>query len=297
MKLRIAWTALLGGAFIGLTALRADEPARADGEPLVVIDAAGKEHKLKTWKFTGGARRLAWLAPKDKPLEGPEALEFREMDSTAFAEGVVTLVPLDRLRTLEYDAKKEMVKLTAATGPKDADMATLNGSTGYQNTNKPTLEGQADKGAEKEKFLCGVMKDGIKSAKFPATKVQALPAGRPAVLTTRRGDDSPTEHKMGDFLPLYRFADGSEVLSPTLYCKTTKIDMAKVIKIERSAGAMDDTVWILSFKKADDETLTLDKSPKIDGKEATLAGFLGRVPAGYKLFPALIIKDVEFDVK
>ena len=29
----------------------------------VVVDANGKEHKLKTWKFTAGTRHLSWLAP------------------------------------------------------------------------------------------------------------------------------------------------------------------------------------------------------------------------------------------
>jgi hypothetical protein len=50
-------------------------------------------------------------------------------------------------------------------------------------------------------------------------------------------------------------------------------------------------------KKGDDETLPLLKAPKIDGKDATLVGFVARVPAGYKFFPAYLIKEVEFDVK
>jgi hypothetical protein len=83
--------------------------------PLVVIDSAGKEQKLKTWKFTIGVRHLTWLAPappvavpdentaapksRARPLPvGPEALEFREEESTAFVEGVLTFVLLDRLR-------------------------------------------------------------------------------------------------------------------------------------------------------------------------------------------------------
>ena len=111
-------------------------------------------------------------------------LEVRELDSTTLAEGVLTFVPLDRLRALDYDAKKELVKLTAATGPKDADTVTLTGSTGYKNTNRPTIEGHVDKGTEKLTFLCGVEK-GIKSAKFPVAKVAAQPKGRSALLTTR----------------------------------------------------------------------------------------------------------------
>ena len=300
MLLRITWSPLLGVAFAGLTTLcatAADEPAKTNTGSLLVTDNGGKDHTLKTWKFTTDTRRLNWLAPKDKPTEGPEALEMRELDSTRFAEGVVTVVPLGRLLTLQYDAKADTVKLTAATGPQDSDKTTLTGSTGYKNTNRPTLEGQVDKDAEKLTFLCGVGK-GIKAAKFPVTKIEAQPVGHTAVLMTVRNGEDPTTHKMSDFQPLYRFADGREILSPTLYCKTTKVDMSKVTQIKLSAGLEGAIVWVLSFQgKKDDETLTLEPTPKIDGKEATLVNFIGRVPAGYKLFPTSLIDDVEFDPK
>src|SRR5712692_1347230 len=72
----------------------ADAPKPAEGGTLVVIDSAGKEQKLKTWKFVHGTQRLAWLAPakakdkdakdpdKSKPAAGPEALLVREENST-----------------------------------------------------------------------------------------------------------------------------------------------------------------------------------------------------------------------
>lgn len=297
---KLTWVLLLSATLAGLAALAApaaDEPAKAADNTLVVTDNAGKEQKLTEWKFTSGTRRLAWLAPKDKPMEGPEALEVRELDSSAFAEGVLTLVPLDRLRAAEYDAKKDTVKLTVATGPKDADVVTLNGSTGFKGgVNRPTFEGATMMGGEKIKFLCGV-EMGIKAAKFPVHKVEAQPAGRLAELTTRREGNDPTTHKIGDFQPLYTFADGHAVLSSKLYCKTLTTEMAKVIHIVRSRGESDETVWIISRKGADDETERVLPTVMIDGKEATLAGFVGRVPAGYKLIPTLIIQEVEFDVK
>jgi hypothetical protein len=300
MKKRLMWAVLLGVALAGLAALAvpaADEPAKADSDVLVVTDNAGKEQKLKEWKFTSGTRRLAWLAPKDKPMEGPEALEIRELDSTTFTEGVLTLVPLDRLRAAEYDVQKEAVKLTVATGPKDSDVVTLNGSTGFKGgMNRPTFEGATTMGGEKIKFVCGVEKS-IKAAKFPPHKIEAQPLGRLVELTTRRDGNDPTTHKIGDFQPLYTFADGHAVLSPKLYCKTLTTEMAKVIHIMRSRGEADETVWIISRKGAADETERVLPTVMIDGKEATLAGFVGRVPAGYKLIPALIIQEVEFDVK
>src|SRR5262245_11599316 len=97
------WAPLLGVAFAGLFAwyVAADEPKKdppkADAPVLVVIDGMGKEHKLKDWKFTGGVRHLGWLVPADKKAtDGPVAIEFRENDSTKYADGVLTLVPLDR---------------------------------------------------------------------------------------------------------------------------------------------------------------------------------------------------------
>jgi hypothetical protein len=325
MKLRPQWTLLLGVAFAGLTVLggnAADEPAKSDAEPLIVLDSAGKEVKLKTWKITAGTRHLAWLAsadkddpkekpakdkggkaaPKGKPTLGPEAFELREMDSTKFAEGVLTLVPLERLRSLAYDNEKKTIAVQAATGPKDGDKVTLTGETGFKTpVNVIIIDSTIDKGEQgiaEVKYIGGEEK-GIKGVKFPATKVEALPPGRPALLSTRRDSGGGmTEHKIRDFQPLFRLADGKETLSPTLYFKATlKIDMAKIIHITRTAGQQGETVWVISVKGADDETLTLLTTPLIDGKAATLAGFIGRVPAGYKLFPAQIIQEVEFDVK
>src|SRR5438128_1743779 len=108
----------LASAVLGL-ALAADPPV-PEGT-LVVVDAAGKEQKLKAWKFVAGTRHLSWLATpvpakecddkepakgdKPKPPAGPEALEFREENSTTFRNGILTFVPLDRLRAIDYDAE------------------------------------------------------------------------------------------------------------------------------------------------------------------------------------------------
>ena len=35
----------------------------------------------------------------------------------------------------------------------------------------------------------------------------------------------------------------------------------------------------------------------LDGKAAVLEGFVGRVPAGYKLFPVHVIEEIQFDAK
>jgi hypothetical protein len=308
------WTVLLGAAFLGLAALaagRADEPAKKDGEPLVVVDNGGKEHKLKTWKFTQGTRRLGWLVPaekeadpKDKPdpkakaPAGPEALEFREEKSTNRVQGILTLVPLERLRALEYDNMKETVQLTAATGPKAEDTTTLAGLTSFQGINKLVIEAEVDKGdlgVAEVKFLGGVPK-GVTALKFPPAKVEALPEGRPATVTTKPDSKGKTTHKVGDLQPLYRVG-GGETLSPFVFFKKTlKIDVAKISKISVS-DAGNDSAWALTLKDGGEESLTLLTTAMLDGKPAALEGFVGRVPAGYKLFPVAVIEEVVFDEK
>jgi hypothetical protein len=285
---------LLGALLAGLmlwSATAADEPAKTEYDSeLVVVDGNGKENKLKPWKFTQGTRRLAWLS-KDKPADAPEALEFRDDNSTSFAEGVVTLIPVNRLREMAYDYKGEQIKLTVA-GPKADDKTTLVGETGFQGTvNKFTV-------ASGEVKHEGGVDKGFNSLKFPALKFDAPPmTGRHATLTTIRSKKGFTEHKITDFRPLWRFADGSEILGTHVITKDYKADLAKLIKIERSGGENDAVVWIFTAKGADDETEPLLGTATIDGKEATLVGFVGQTPMGYKLFPPRIIKLVEFDVK
>ena len=51
-----------------------------------------------------------------RPPTGPEALEFREENSTNFAKGILTLVPLERIRSIDYDNDKQVVTARVATG-------------------------------------------------------------------------------------------------------------------------------------------------------------------------------------
>ncbi len=68
--------AALAGGLLGLLNCGADaqpaktDPPKAEPASLIVIDGAGKEQKLKSYKFIQGTRRLAWLAP---PGEEPES--------------------------------------------------------------------------------------------------------------------------------------------------------------------------------------------------------------------------------
>ena len=343
MKTRKAFAAWLAAglvmASVWLTlGLAADPPAPG---VLVVIDANGKEQKLKTWKFTTGVRHLSWLTlaapdkepgdkdakpgdkdakpggkdakpddkvrgltlapPKPRPpavATGPEALEFRDENSTTFVDGILTLIPLDRLRSLEYDSEQETVTAKVATGEKGEAEATLTGSTKFRGINKLALEAEVDKGdlgVAELKFLGGVPK-GIRGVRFPAAKAPAAaPAGRPATVTSTDGKKKAM-HKVSDLQALYKVADG-ERLSPILrFKKTLKVDLAKVQKLSAiEGGEGDGAEWQVVLKDGTDETLTLLRAIDMDGKPATLAGFLARVPAGYVLFPAHTVAEIQLD--
>jgi hypothetical protein len=308
---RATWRAVVvaGGLavlILGRAAGADDAPKPAEGE-LVVIDAAGKEQKLKAWRFVAGTRHLSWLAPAAPPAKdekaphkvetGPEALEFRAEDSTNFVDGVLTLIPLERLRAIDYDSEKDTVTVRVAAGDKGAEEETLTGSTKFRGINKLTLAAEVDKGdlgVAEVKFLGGVPK-GIRGIRFPETKVPAAAAGgRPATVTVE--DKEKNTQKATDLQPLYRLGDGSERILPTLFFrKTLKIDLGKVKKLRavesKEAPGGD---WEVTLGDGGTETFTLLPKPVLDGKPATLEGLVGRVPAGWKLFPVHALAEVEF---
>lgn len=303
----LAGTCLLGAA---------DVPEPAKSGPLVIIDGAGKEQKIKAWKFSLGTRHLTWLAPpvaekpepkpkdkngkaplvKSRPAVGPEALEFRDEQSTNFVDGILTLVPLERIRSLDYDADKQAVTLKLLA-PGGADES-LTGGTKFRGVNKLTLEAEVDKGdmgVAEVKFLGGVPK-GIRSLTFPSPKAPAAEkAGRLATLTI--ADKQKIVQKAQDLQPLYRLPDGSDRLLPTImFRKTLKVDVAKVAKLHLVEGSKGEEVdWVVTFTDGEEQTLTLLKTISLDDKQAILEGFLGRVPAGYKLFPAHTIAEIQFE--
>jgi hypothetical protein len=292
----------------------ADEaPAPAEQGSLIVIDAAGKEQKLKSWKFAAGVRRLSWLAkpppaapngdsgktPKSRARTapaGPEALEFREENSTTFVEGVLTFVPLARLRSLEYDAEQKIVTAHIAANKRPEDDILLTGTTRFERVNKLAIEAEVDKGAlgiADVRFLSGTQK-GIRGVRFPGPVPDTERAGRPALITT--GGKEQSTHRVSDLQALYRFSNGYERLVPLLmFKKTLKLDIAKIAKISASAGEEDDGGWQVQLKDGGDETLSLLRVIPLDGQDTQLEGLLGRVPAGYKLFPVLTISEIVFD--
>lgn len=297
---------------------RAADPQPAEAGTVVVTDNAGKEQKLKAFTLVTGTRHLSWLAApapakpeeeekapvkrtaRPKPATGPEVLEFREENSTDFLNGILTFIPLDRLQSLDYDHDKETISAQVAVhekgdGDKPVTSATLTGSTKYKGVNKLTIEAEVDKGdlgVAAVKFLGGVPK-GIRGVRFPAPKpVAVAPAGRPAAVTVA-GKEKGVVQKAVDLQPLYKLADGSERLLPTLmFKKTLKLDVGKIQMLRAAEGEEE---WEVKLKDGEEQTLTLLRTVPLDGKTATLEGFVGRVPAGYKLFPTHTVAEIQFD--
>ncbi len=313
------------GGLVCLAGLIAAEPEPAKTEPIVVVDGNGKELKIKGYKITAGTRHLGWLAPADKappepkkddkapkdppkgkaaplpkPSAGPEALEFREEHSTNLREGIMTLVPLDRVRGLDYDADTQTVTLNVATSDKKEADDVLKGTTKYVGINKLTIEAEVDKGAlgiAEVKFQGGVPKGGIRGVRFPSPKAGPAIAGRVATITsTDKKDKEP--YKVTELRALYRLPDGSQkLLSTLMFKKTLKVNLDEVKKIVAlDSGKSDAHEWTVTMADGEEHTLTLLLQTP-DEKPAQLEGLLGTVPAGYKLFPIGTIHAIEIAAK
>jgi hypothetical protein len=304
---------ILAGACGTGVAAEEDKPRTPAAGTLVVVDSSGKEHTLKAWKFLQGTRRLGWLAPREeKPAseegkepekgekaegeKGPEALQLRAATALTYVEGVLTLIPLDRLHSLEFDNEAQTVTARVAVPGKDEPL-TLTGTTRYKGINKVTLEAEVDKGplgVAEVKFVGGVP-SGIRAIRFPVPKKPAAPAGGVSAVVVAE-DDKKTEYPVTDLQALYRRRSGAEERSPVLHFKKTlKIDVKLISKIT-IAREGEGASWHVTTKKGEvDERLTPLKTVKLGDQPATLEGLIGQVPAGYLLFPTSALAEIRFD--
>jgi hypothetical protein len=283
--------------------------------PLVVVDGNGKEYKLAKWEISQGTRRLSWLTPDDPAPEkqgkkgkkgngpaggtGPEAIEFREDNSTTFVEGILTLVPIESVKRLDYDNEAKTVTLTyLKAGPKGDEEGEIKGSTKFVGINKLTIEAEADLGdlgMAAIKFQGGAPK-GVRSITFPAPKAVPAAEGRKGFVIAR--DKEKTKHALSDPKILYTLGGGRTKALDKLQFKATvkvpldKIDLLRHVEDNGKGGAADFEVVL---KGGMQHTLTLLKNvnPE-DGSAAALQGLLVRVPAGYKLFPLHVVGELDF---
>lgn len=300
-----------------------DPPAKPETSELTLVDAAGKEHKLKSWQITQGVRHLTWLAPAEavKPAEPPEpegkpedrpepvgrgakpvpkpqavgplALEVRELDSTSYVKGISTLVPLDRVQAIDYDDEKQTVTVTV-TGAEADKTLTLTGSTRFRGINKLTLRADIDRGpmGVAEITFQGGVPRGIKGLRFSSPRSAKAPAGTTATVTIN--DDKKSTVEVSNLRSLYQFPDGMEHLSTFLmFRKSLRVELAQVQKLVNTSGDAAEATFQVVQKDGNDDTLTLLNSVTLDEKPATLLGLLGEVEAGYRLFPVHTILEVN----
>jgi hypothetical protein len=294
---------LLFGKVVGVLVLAAvcgilpaPVQAQAPGAgALTVTDHSGKEHKLTSWQFVTGVRRLSWPAEKSG---GPvEVLEFSEGKGTPLKVRVLTLVPLESLRSLEFDPKKKTV--TARVAGPDKDFV-LEGVTGYVGVNVVALTAAADLGElgkAELKFQGGVAR-GIRSIQFSSPKpMAAVPKGRVAKITTT-GSTGPILEVV-DLQPAYRMLDKSWRLgSELLFQKTVHLPMDKIQGLSQvgdgtaPAGSL---LFDVTLKDGNQQPLVLVEQ-RLDAKKRAeaLVGVIGRVEAGYALVPLQRIGQLTF---
>src|SRR5262245_35468750 len=112
---------LMLAASLAFCPFSASAQKEQDAGTLLVVDAGGREHKLKNWRFVSGTRKLSWLAApeagekndkgdkndtggqgekgpgceksqKVDNARGPEALEFTEGTGNPLKKRVLTYV-------------------------------------------------------------------------------------------------------------------------------------------------------------------------------------------------------------
>ncbi|MSR52834.1 MAG: hypothetical protein EXS09_06035 [Gemmataceae bacterium] len=263
-------------------------------EPMpTVTDSAGKELTLKKWKIVAGTRKLSWAEGK------PESFEIREVGSTSFKDGIITFVAMSRVQEVTWDYEKETMTVRVAGLEKP-----LIGTTKYKDINVLTIEAEVDQGKSGVadlRFRGGPIKGGIRGIKFPNAKApEKMPEAGPAFAFTvppeAKSKGGPAVYQASGFQALYRTSNTEEKLLPYLmFKKTLKVEIANIGRLTVGAYNAKDHTAECELKQKDgmDLSVSLPASFPIDGKPATLLGFVGTVPAGYRLFPIHTISQFE----
>jgi len=288
------------GLVLGLPQVPGGEKVK---QPLIILDNSGKEVKLTTSSFLIGTRRLPWLDKQPakegaEPL-GVECLAFREEKSTLYQEGIITLIPLASIRKLDYDLEKKLVTVTVVNAEGKDEV--LVGSTKYKGINKLELQAEADLGTLGSAVVKyrGGDATGIRGIRFPDPQPLAGSTGAATKLIA--DDKEKSVHEAIGLTGLYSAA-GKSVLTPAMmFKKTVKVDLAKVSSLKHIAPenpkeTSNDFEVTLDDGQKHVLTLLTNTNPQ-DGNPAQFVGLVGRVPAGYKLFPPYTIAELHAPVE
>lgn len=285
-------------AALPAAAWAAAQPAAKSLPPVVLVNSTGQELKLTDVKFTQGARRLAWLAdskgPTDDDRRGPLALEVRELHSTAYQKGVVTLVPAASVMSLHYEYDKQEVSI-AVKGLEQP----LKGTLRYRGINVFGLEGKA--GEILGRFTGGAARDGFRSVAFPDAKpLPTRPSG--GLAWSIQIDQVKAGHPtllVRNLKALYAFPGGIESLTDRLPIRK---NMSEVVALSSSLRRMEIVavdpntqmaVVELTDDTVQDKLVAIPTTREQNGRTGTLVGLVGEVDAGWKLFPLHTIKVLQ----
>lgn len=298
--MRWAWSCLILASAIGIVAnwsLAADPLPEGSA---IVTDTDGKEVTLTNVKLTTGFRRLAWLAdPKgstEDERKGPLALEVREPQSTTFAKGIVTFVKVSHVESAKYDREKQVVNY-GIVGLKTPLVGTLV----YRNVNVLGISGQVD--GKTTTFSGGVLKKpALKTVTFAAKEplppprttgtTWAVQIHQPAV------KDSPRDPTLTvrNLRLLFQFPGGIEKLEDVLSIrKGAALPLTGTVKrIEILATDPNTNLAALEVETTTgpERIVVVPLTQELDQKSGVLAGFLGEVDVGWKLFPLHTIKMI-----
>ena len=278
-----------------------------------MIDNKGKEKNLTTWKFVRGVRHLSWLSPAPtkkpddkkpddkKPKEvapvetGPPALVFREMDSTTYADGIVTLIPLESIRELSYDYENQKTTVRVATSDKKEDDVVLTGTAAkYRGFNVVTIEAEIDfggLGVAEAKFKGGE-EGGIQGFRNESPKpFKAEAAGRKSQITVE-GQKDPISF-MG-LKALYKTEAGEKTSDTLFFKKTIKAPFEKLNGLKAADKGIG-AEWTLELRNGESQTFTLRDPAPLDGKAAKLQGLLATTKGGYRLFPMHTMREIKLE--
>jgi hypothetical protein len=286
---------------VGLTGsfARTEEPAAGEA---IITDVDGKEHKLSKIKFGTGTKRLAWLANPQGTTEdakrGPLALEFRESTSAMpLAQGIITLIPISSLESAQYDFEKEVVSLHVK-----GLTQSLTGALLYPRVNVLGFSGTDD--GKAATFTGGVRgKPTVKTATFGGAQPHARSKGGAVwniqIVKTKKDEpmvvDNPTLIAR-NLKVLYSFPGGVERLVdgiPTRKGQPVPFD-DKLKRFEVLANDFNTNLAAAEIEPAvgPERIIAIPLTLNEDKKHGTLAGILGEVDAGWKLFPLHTIRVI-----
>ena len=281
--------------------LQADDSSPDSGVVVNTVD--GKELKPSAVKFSTGTRRLAWLAdPKgttEESRKGPLAFEVRDVQSSSFIKGVITLVEFSHVESVKYDYEKQTVKVDVK-GIKEP----LAGSFQYKGMNVLNFSGSVD--GKTTAFGGGVLGKTVAVKSLTFSGARPVPDVKPtgttwAIQVIHPKEKDPTL-TVRNLKVLYQFSGGIEKLEGMIPVRK-EAALALNGGLKRLEILATDTNTNMAAAEVETangpaKVVIFPLTQDVDKKTGTLVGFIGEVDAGWKLFPLHTIKVITLtDVK